>query len=278
MMNLNDLTCLYDFSDQTIVVTGGAGVLGGQIAGALAHCGANVAVLDANLEPVQALLDRTEAAAGRMVAIQADVLNPDSLRAASEAVIERFGRVDGLVNAAGGNKPQATTGPDQPFFDLPLDALRWVGDLNLVGTILPCQIFGRWLAQQQAGVILNIASIAGLSPLTRTPAYCAAKAGINNFTQWLAVHLAQEYSPHLRVNALAPGFFLTTQNKYLLLDETSGQLTRRGQIILEHTPLGRFGQPEELVGPALWLLSPASSFVTGAVVPVDGGFTAFSGV
>jgi NAD(P)-dependent dehydrogenase (short-subunit alcohol dehydrogenase family) len=192
--------------------------------------------------------------------------------------MERFGRVDGLVNAAGGNKPQATTGPDHPFFDLPLDALRWVGDLNLVGTILPCQIFGRQLAQQQAGVILNIASIAGLSPLTRTPAYCAAKAGINNFTQWLAVHLAQEYSPHLRVNALAPGFFLTTQNKYLLLDEASGQLTRRGQIILEHTPLGRFGQPEELVGPALWLLSPASSFVTGAVVPVDGGFTAFSGV
>jgi NAD(P)-dependent dehydrogenase (short-subunit alcohol dehydrogenase family) len=197
---------------------------------------------------------------------------------AEETVRAEFGGVDMLINAAGGNNPRATTRADLPFFDLPEDALRFVFDLNVVGTMLPCQVFGRAMAERGAGVILNISSMSALRPLTRIPAYSAAKAGVSNFTQWLAVHMAQEYSPRIRVNALAPGFFLTAQNRYLLLDEETGELTLRGRTIIEHTPMGRFGDPEDLLGTVLWLLSPAAAFVTGVVVPVDGGFDAFSGV
>lgn len=263
----------YHLSGQTILVTGGAGVLGSAISRALVHAGANVVILDLSLASLADDPDLTP-----ITAIQTDVLDVASLRHATEQVLTQFGRIDGVVNAAGGNKPQATASAGHSFFDLPPEAIRWVSNLNLIGTILPCQIFSRVMARQQAGVILNIASIAGLRPLTRTPAYCAAKAAVGNFTQWLAVHLAQEYSPQIRVNALAPGFFLTTQNHYLLIDPETQTLTRRGQTIIGHTPMGRFGDPKELVGAALWLLSPASSFVTGAVIPVDGGFTAFSGV
>ena len=260
------------------MVTGGTGILGGEVACALVDRGANVAIVDRNVAPAQALLDRMGAGAGRAAIIQGDVLDLDSLRQAAEAIMKRFGRIDGLVNAAGGNKPQATTGPDLSFFDLPSDALRWVFDLNLLGTVLPCQVFGKFMAQQRAGVILNISSVNACRPLTRIPAYSAAKAGVSNFTQWLAVHMAQEYSPQIRVNAIAPGFFLTSQNEYLLTDKQTGQLTARGQLIIEHTPMGRFGKPEDLLGAVLWLLSPASAFVTGAVVPIDGGFCAYSGV
>ena len=266
------------FDSQCFVITGGAGVLGFEIARALAACGARVAVLDLNPAPVEQAIGEAGIDPGRLICLQADVLSPESLQAAADDVVARLGPVDGLINAAGGNKPAATASADQPFFELSPDALRAVSDLNLLGTILPCQVFGRLMAERGSGVILNIASIAGIRPLTRTPAYCAAKAGIANFTQWLAVHMAQTYSPEIRVNALAPGFFLTNQNRYLLTDEQSGALTPRGQTILDHTPMRRFGSPPELVGAALWLLSPASSFVTGAVVPVDGGFTAYSGV
>jgi len=207
-----------------------------------------------------------------------DVLDADSLRRAADTVLGRFGRIDGLVNAAGGNRPEATTGPDRSFFDLPPDALEWVLDLNLLGTILPCQIFGRRMAEQGEGVVLNISSMNAMRPLTRIPAYSAAKAAVSNFTQWLAAHMAQQYSPRIRVNAIAPGFFLTRQNRFLLTDEQTGDLTPRGRSILAHTPMGRFGEPEDLFGAVLWLLSPASAFVTGVVVPVDGGFAAYSGV
>jgi NAD(P)-dependent dehydrogenase (short-subunit alcohol dehydrogenase family) len=186
--------------------------------------------------------------------------------------------VDTLINAAGGNNPRATTGPDLPFFDLPPDALRFVFDLNVVGTILPSQVFGRQMAQDGKGVILNISSMNALRPLTRIPAYSAAKAGVSNFTRWLSVHMAQEYSPRIRVNAIAPGFFLTAQNRFLLNDEQTGELTERGRTIIAHTPMDRFGDPADLLGTVIWLISPASSFVTGIVVPVDGGFSAFSGV
>jgi NAD(P)-dependent dehydrogenase (short-subunit alcohol dehydrogenase family) len=186
--------------------------------------------------------------------------------------------VDILINGAGGNKPAATTNPEQPFFDLPVDALRWVFDLNLMGTILSSQVFGKLMAGQKSGVILNISSMNAFRPLTRIAAYSAAKAGVANFTQWLAVHMAQEYSPDIRVNAVAPGFFLTDQNRFLLTKKETGVLTPRGQSIINHTPMGRFGAPDDLVGTVLWLLSPASAFVTGIVVPVDGGFSAFSGV
>jgi NAD(P)-dependent dehydrogenase (short-subunit alcohol dehydrogenase family) len=183
-----------------------------------------------------------------------------------------------VINAAGGNNPQATTSPDLSFFDLPEDALRFVFDLNIAGTIIPSQVFGRSMAERGEGTILNISSMNAFRPLTRIPAYSAAKAGVSNFTQWLAVHMAQEYSPHIRVNAVAPGFFLTEQNRFLLTDPETGELTDRGRTIIEHTPMGRFGEPEELLGTVLWLLSPASGYVTGIVVPVDGGFSAFSGV
>jgi len=186
--------------------------------------------------------------------------------------------VDILINGAGGNKKQATTGPELSFFDLPADAAQWVFNLNFMGTLLPCQVFGRVIAEQGEGVILNISSMNAFRPLTKIPAYSGAKAAVSNFTQWLAVHMAQEYAPHIRVNAVAPGFFLTEQNRFLLTDETTGALTPRGQTIIEHTPMGRFGDPEDLLGTVLWLLSPASAFVSGIIVPVDGGFSAFSGV
>ena len=277
-MNLEELARLYDFTGQSIVVTGGTGILGGEIACGLGGCGANVAILDRNTDPAAGLMARMGPAADRAMVIATDVLDPASLQRAADQILEKFGRIDALVNGAGGNHPKSTTGPKALFFDLPPDALRWVFDLNILGTILPCQVFGRVMARQQSGTVLNISSMNAFRPLTRVPAYSAAKAGVSNFTQWLAVHLAQEYSPRIRVNAIAPGFFLTQQNRFLLTDEKTGDLTPRGQSIISHTPLNRFGQPEDLVGAMLWLLSPASAFVTGIVVPVDGGFSAFSGV
>ena len=278
-MNLDDVARQYDFCGRTVVVTGGAGVLGGEIACALARCRANVAILDRNIEPGKALVGAMDSeAASRSALVAADVLDMESLRRAAGQIADRFGRIDALVNAAGGNKPEATTSKERSFFDLPAEALRWVFDLNLLGTILPCQVFGQLMAERGEGVILNISSMNAFRPLTRIPAYSAAKAGVSNFTQWLAVHMAQQYSPRIRVNAIAPGFFLTHQNRFLLTDEGSGGLTPRGQTILAHTPMARFGEPSDLVGAVMWLLSPASAFVTGIVVPIDGGFSAFSGV
>ena len=277
-MDLSGLTRLYDFTGQTVAVTGGAGVLGGDIACALAGCGANVAILDRVLEPVPGILERLGPRASQVMAVSCDVLDVESLRQAAAAVVTKFGAVDCLLNAAGGNKPQATTSPKLSFFDLPADALRWVFDLNILGTMLPCQVFGKLMAEKGKGTILNISSMNSFRPLTRIPAYSAAKAGVSNFTQWLAVHMAQEYSPRIRVNAIAPGFFVTVQNKFLLYDEQSGALTPRGQAIISHTPMNRFGTGEDLLGTVLWLLSPASAFVTGIIVPIDGGFSAYSGV
>jgi NAD(P)-dependent dehydrogenase (short-subunit alcohol dehydrogenase family) len=278
-MNLDELTRQYDFCGRTVVITGATGVLGGEIACALAGCRANVAMIDRNLEPGEGLLELMGPdSASRAALVYGDVLDADSLRRAADRILERFGRVDALVNGAGGNKAEATTAAGHTFFDLPADALKWVFDMNLIGTILPCQVFGKTMAERGDGVILNISSMNAFRPLTRIPAYSAAKAGVSNFTQWLAVHMAQEYSPRIRVNAIAPGFFLTRQNRFLLTDEQTGDLTPRGQTILAHTPMARFGEPADLFGAVLWLLSPASSFVTGTVVAIDGGFSAFSGV
>jgi NAD(P)-dependent dehydrogenase (short-subunit alcohol dehydrogenase family) len=276
-MNLAELTAQYDFSGRTVVITGATGVLGGEIACALVGCGASVALIDRNLDPAQGLLDLMGPGASRAVVVAGDVLDREAMLRAADEIARHFGRVDALVNAAGGNRPEATTGPDRAFFDLPSDALRSVFDLNLMGTVIPCQVFGRLMAAAGEGVILNFASMAGIRPLTRVMGYSAAKAGIANFTQWLAVHMAQDYSPRIRVNAVAPGFFLTRQNRFLLFDQ-AGDLTSRGRAIVAHTPLARFGAPEDLFGVVFWLLSPASAFVTGVVVPVDGGFAAFSGV
>ncbi|MCB0244769.1 MAG: SDR family oxidoreductase [Anaerolineae bacterium] len=280
-MDLQELTKSYDMTGKTVVITGGAGVLGGELSCALVGCNANVVILDRDVRLAEQVIHRIEMmedVTARAVVVYGDVLQRDTLLQAEETIRSEFGAIDALINGAGGNKPQATTGVDRSFFDLPDDALRFVFDLNILGTILPSQIFGKTMAEQKDGAILNISSMNAFRPLTRIPAYSAAKAGVSNFTQWLAVHMAQEYSPYIRVNALAPGFFLTEQNRFLLTDRETGDLTARGQSILDHTPMGRFGDPIDLLGAALWLLSPMSAFVTGIVLPVDGGFSAFSGV
>jgi NAD(P)-dependent dehydrogenase (short-subunit alcohol dehydrogenase family) len=245
---------------------------------ALGRLGARVAVLDLFPEAAQKVVDQIRADGGEARAIRCDVLDRASVEAAAQEVLDAFGGVDILINGAGGNKKEATTSRDLTFFDLPADAVQWVFNLNFVGSLMPSQVFGRLMADRGEGIILNVSSMNAFRPLTRIPAYSAAKSAVSNFTQWLAVHMAQEYSPQIRVNALAPGFFLTEQNRFLLTDEESGELTPRGKTIVGHTPMDRFGDPEELIGTTIWLLSPASEFVTGVVVPVDGGFSAFSGV
>jgi NAD(P)-dependent dehydrogenase (short-subunit alcohol dehydrogenase family) len=279
-MNLEELQSFYDFTDRTVLVTGGAGVLGLEIVGALVQCNANVIVLSRNYERATKSIAeyiKPVKSKGLVLCVYGDVLNKESLQQVNETVASEFGTVDILINAAGGNHPAATTSADLSFFDLPMDALRQVSDLNLLGTILPCQVFGRSMAERGEGIILNISSMNAIRPLTRIPAYSAAKAAVTNFTQWLAVHMAQNYSPRIRVNAIAPGFFIGEQNRRLLQNE-DGTLTPRGQSILAHTPMNRFGNPEDLLGATLWLISPASAFVTGVVVPIDGGFSSFGGV
>jgi len=277
-LNLDELIRLYDFSGRVAVVTGGVGVLGGEIACALLGCNANVAVIDRVPAAPERFVPHLRLSKGRYVALESDVLQKDAMRTAVDRIVADFGRIDCLVNAAGGNNPGATTGSDKSFFDLPESALRFVSDLNLLGTIVPSQVVGKIMAQQKAGVILNVSSMNAFRPLTRIPAYSAAKAAVSNFTQWLAVHMAQEYSADIRVNAIAPGFFLTEQNRFLLTDKETGKWTPRGEQILAHTPMKRFGAPADLLGAVLWLLSPMSQFVTGIVLPIDGGFSAYSGV
>ena len=268
---------LYDLSGKIAVVTGGAGVLCAEMCRMLSYAGAKVVVLDLNPQTAESLANEIRSNGGEAIAIECNVLDKTSIESAAQKILEVFSHVDILINGAGGNKAQATATPEQSFFDLPADALRWVFDLNLMGAILPSQVFGKIMAGQKSGVILNISSMNSFRPLTRIPAYSAAKAGVSNFTQWLAVHMAQTYSPEIRVNAIAPGFFVGEQNRRLLLNEDDS-LTPRGGSIISHTPMARFGNPDDLLGTVLWLVSPASAFVTGIVVPVDGGFSAFSGV
>ena len=275
---MNELSTLFQLAGRVAAITGGGGVLCGTMARALGKNGVRVAVLDLNGEAAERVAADVRTAGGEAIAVVVDVLDRASVEAAAQQVVDAFGQVDILINGAGGNKKQATTSPELSFFDLPADAVRWVFDLNFLGTLLPCQVFGKLMAERGEGCILNISSMNAFRPLTRIPAYSAAKAAVSNFTQWLAVHMAQEYSPRIRVNAIAPGFFLTEQNRFLLTDEATSELTPRGQTIIDHTPMGRFGEPEDLVGTVLWLLSPGAAFVHGVVVPVDGGFSAFSGV
>jgi NAD(P)-dependent dehydrogenase (short-subunit alcohol dehydrogenase family) len=268
----------FDLTGKVAVITGGGGVLCSTLARALARCGASVAVVDINPPAAEKVADEIRAQGGQAVAIRADVLDKKSLLAAAQRVTDTFGHIDILINGACGNKKGATTSDELSFFDLPADAIRWVFELNCIGTVLASQVFGRYMAEQGSGCVINISSMAAFRPLTRTAAYSPAKAAVSNFTQWLAVHISQSYSDKIRVNALAPGFFLTEQNRFLLVEEDTGELTERGQSIIDHTPMGRFGDPEDLVGAVLWLLSDGASFVHGAVIPIDGGFSAFSGV
>lgn len=277
-MDSRYLVELFGLEGKVAAVTGGGGVLCGSMSRALGRLGAKVAVLDLFPEAAQKVVDEILAGGGEAIAVRCDVLDRGSVEAAAQEVLGAYGGVDILINGAGGNKREATTSPDLAFFDLPADAVQWVFNLNFVGSLLPSQVFGKLMADKGEGIILNVSSMNAFRPLTRIPAYSAAKSAVSNFTQWLAVHMAQEYSPQIRVNALAPGFFLTEQNRFLLTDEETGELTPRGRTIVGHTPMDRFGDPEELIGTTVWLLSPASEFVTGVVVPVDGGFSAFSGV
>jgi NAD(P)-dependent dehydrogenase (short-subunit alcohol dehydrogenase family) len=272
------LNSLFSLEGQAAAVTGATGVLGSELARGLAKAGAKVAILGRNQNSAAALAAEIEADGGEALVVACDVLDRGAVQAACEEVNEAFGKIDILVNGAGGNQPGATVSPDLSFFDLPPEALEAVFDLNLLGTLYPCQAFGAQMAKQRSGVILNISSMAAYRPLTRVVAYAAAKAAVSNFTAWLAVYLAKEFSPEIRVNAIAPGFFLTKQNVFLLTNQQTGALSPRGQMIIAHTPAGRFGDPQDLVGTVIWLVSPAARFVTGVVVPVDGGFNAYSGV
>lgn len=275
---MNKTDNLFDVAGKVVVITGAGGVLCGGIAKALAKRGAKIALLDIKKEASDFIADEINKNGGKAISIVADVLKKESLEKAKDEVLKKFGKIDVLINGAGGNKKEATTSEKLPFFDIPQDALQFVFNLNFMGTFLACQVFGKEMSIRKQGVILNISSMNALRPLTKIPAYSAAKSAVNNFTQWLAVHMAKEYSPKIRVNAIAPGFFVTEQNKFLLIDENTSKQTPRGKQIIEHTPMSRYGRPEDLIGTVLWLISPASEFITGTIVPVDGGFSAYSGV
>jgi NAD(P)-dependent dehydrogenase (short-subunit alcohol dehydrogenase family) len=275
---MTDLQRLFDVRGLTAVITGGTGVLGSEMALALARAGVRVAILSRHATSSAKIVEAIQTEKGEAIGIACDVLQRSDLEHACTEVLETFGPIDILINAAGGNSPQATTSANLSFFDLDIRAIESVLNLNFTGTLQSCQVFGRAMVERAQGCIVNVASMNALRPLTRIPAYSAAKAAVANFTQWLAVHMAQEYRAQIRVNAIAPGFILTEQNRFLLTDAQSGAMTPRGQAILDHTPMGRLGAPEDLIGTLLWLVSPASAFITGVVVPIDGGFSAFSGV
>ncbi|MGH3145023.1 MAG: SDR family oxidoreductase, partial [Rubrobacter sp.] len=267
----------FDLTGKVAVVTGATGVLGGAMARGLADFGAKVGVLGRREERAKEVVAEIESAGGEALSLPADVLDRGQLEAVREAALGLWDRVDILVNAAGGNVPAATVADDAEVFGIPEEALRQVFDLNLMGTVLPCQVFGEAMARAGEGSIVNVSSMAAQKPLTRVVGYAAAKAAVENLTRWLAVELSGKHGAGLRVNAVSPGFFLGEQNRAMLVDE-DGSLTERGRKIVDHTPAGRFGEPEELVGTVIWLCSPAAGFVNGIVVPVDGGFSAFGGV
>lgn len=269
---------LFDITGQVSVITGGAGILCSEMARALGKKGSKIAILDLNEEQAKAVAEEITSHGGTAIAVKADVLDKNSLEKARDVVLQAYGKVDILINGAGGNKKEATTSDTFEFFDIPPEAIQWVFNLNLLGTVLTTQVFGEVMAKRGEGVIINISSMASLRPLTRVIGYSTAKAAINNFTAWMAVHFNLNYSKNIRVNALAPGFFLTDQNRFLLTDEATGEPTKRGRQIMDHTPMGRYGVPEDLIGTLIWLVSDASQFVNGIVVPIDGGFAAYSGV
>lgn len=267
---------IFNVQGKTAVITGAGGVICGTMAREMAKAGMNVALLNRTLEKAQRIAQEITDGGGEAIAVQADVLDKETLETSREQVTERFGRVDVLVNGAGGNRKDASTSSEMSFFDIPFSALQDVFDLNVLGAILTTQIFGRDIVASN-GSVINIASMASILPLSNTIAYSGAKAAAANFTQWMAVHFNQNYSRTIRVNAIAPGFLLTSQNRYLLQQE-SGEPTERGRKVLDKTPMGRYGTPEEMAGAAIWLCSDAASFVNGAIIPIDGGFSAYWGV
>ncbi|MFO7922517.1 MAG: SDR family oxidoreductase [Bacteroidales bacterium] len=276
-----------DLKNRVCIITGGAGVLGTSMAEALCAAGVKTVIADLNPDAASGLAERLKKEHNiETMGLAANVTDKSSLYEARDVIIERFGKIDYLINAAGGNSPKATTKVEQidpagnndiaeNFFGLDTESFRQVFDLNFMGTLLPTMIFGSTITDRGKGVIINISSMNSFRPLTKIPAYSAAKASVNNFTQWLAVHFGKT---GVRVNAIAPGFFLTNQNRFLLTDKSTGEMTPRGKKIIANTPVGKFGQPEDLQGAVLFLLSDISSFVNGVVLPVDGGYSAYGGV
>ncbi|RMG20012.1 MAG: SDR family oxidoreductase [Bacteroidetes bacterium] len=268
---------LFSLDGKVAIVTGGTGVLGSAMAEGLALAGAKVGVLGRRQSAARQVVEAIRAENGEAMPLKADVLNEAQLQKARERVLKQWGKIDLLINAAGGNMPGATITPDETVFNLHIEDFRKVVDLNLLGTVLPTQVFGRSIADNGKGVIINISSMAASRAITRVLGYSTSKAAIDNYTRWMATEMALKFGEGIRVNAIAPGFFIGEQNRRLLTEE-DGSLTPRGQTIIKNTPMQRFGQPHELLGTLLWLCSDASNFVTGIVVPVDGGFSAFSGV
>ncbi|NOT76358.1 MAG: SDR family oxidoreductase [Cyclobacteriaceae bacterium] len=268
---------LFSLDNKIAVITGGTGVLGQSMVKGLSAAGASVAILGRRKEAAEDLVKEIKASGGKALAVKADVLDRHQLEEARTEIIREFGSIDILVNAAGGNMPGAIIAPDKNFFDLNLADFQKVVDLNLMGTVMPTQVFSEDMAKRKKGVIINIASMATFRPITRVVGYSAAKAAVGNFTEWLAVEMAKKFGEGIRVNAISPGFFLTEQNR-ALLSNPDGTYTARGQSAINQTPFARFGKPEELIGTLVWLCSDASAFVTGVNVPVDGGFNVFCGV
>ena len=268
---------LFDLENKIILITGACGVLGGGMAKYLLEQKATVILLHYKDEPLKAKVDELKNVSQKVDGYLCNVVEQNSLEAVASEIMKKYGKIDVLINAAGGNKPGATVKPDQSLFDVDFEAFKKVTDLNLFGSIIPCMVFGKEMAKKKEGVIINVSSMAADRPLTRVVGYSASKAAIDNFTKWLSIEMAQRYGDGMRVNAIAPGFFITKQNRSLLTNE-DGSYTDRANTIVKNTPMNRFGEAEELNGAIHYLCSEASKFVTGAVIPIDGGFSAFSGV
>lgn len=270
-----NMDSIFNLKGKIALITGGAGVLGSNFANVLAKQGVIVGIVSQSIEKANKTVETIQKNDGKAFAIQANVLNKEELEKARDFITEKYGKLDILINAAGGNMPGATISPDQAIFDMKVDDLQKVVDLNIIGTMLPSQVFSELFAKQKQGIIINISSASAQRPLTRVVGYSASKAAIDNFTQWMSVELASKYGEGIRVNAISPGFFIGEQNKALLLTP-EGKLTPRGEKIIEHTPMGRFGTPEDIDGALLFLCSDMSKFVTGTILKVDGGFAATS--
>ncbi|MFZ5428621.1 MAG: SDR family oxidoreductase [Bacteroidota bacterium] len=268
---------LFDITGQVAIVTGGSGTLGGSIGRCLAQAGARVVILGRDPVGVEAMAEKIRSEGGEAIGVAADVINMNHLENARNKILDKYGRIDILINTAGGNTPGATIGDRQNIFDMDMEEYRKVVDVNLNGTVYPCMVFGKTMAENGSGCIINLSSMATFNALTRVPGYSVAKSGVENFTRWLAMELAMKFSEHIRVNCIAPGFFIGKQNRHVLLNP-DGTYTERSLKVINKTPMKRFGKMEELNGTILYLCSRAASFVTGTVIPVDGGFSSYSGI
>tara|TARA_S200000501_G_scaffold189490_1_gene178321 strand:+ start:120 stop:941 length:822 start_codon:yes stop_codon:yes gene_type:complete len=269
---------LFELKNKVVVITGASGSIGGEISASLAESGCRVALLYNQNQPDDSIMQRIKNSKSDFAMYKCDVTSKDGLKISKDLIMKDFGYIDSLINCAGGNHPKATTSNENNFFKISNESFEWVTKLNLMGTVLPCQVFGEEFTIHKKGNIINISSMAAIRPLTKIPAYSSSKAAINSFTRWLSVYMAKEYSTNIRVNAIAPGFFIGKQNRFLLIDKDTGNYTKRGKSIIEHTPMNKFGEPKQLISTVIWLLSDYSDFVTGVLIPVDGGFDAFGGV